>query len=69
MSGTNRPNTTLTRRSFLRATGAAAGTLGVAGAAGMFAADDWLAPTEAYAEPEEHAPTPITRLTAAGIAC
>lgn len=53
MSGTNRPNTTLTRRSFLRATGAAAGTLGVAGAAGMFAADDWLAPTEAYAEPEE----------------
>ena len=54
MSGTNRPNTTLTRRSFLRATGAAAGTLGVAGAAGMFAADDWLAPTEAYAEPEEH---------------
>ena len=54
MSGTNRPNTTLTRRSFLKAAGVAAGATGVAGAAGMLSADDWLAPTEAHAEPQEH---------------
>lgn len=53
MSGTTRPNTKLTRRSFLKSTGAAAGALSVAGAAGMLSADAWLAPTEAYAEPEE----------------
>ena len=53
MLGTTRPNTKLTRRGFLKSTGAAAGALSVAGAAGMLSADAWLAPTEAYAEPEE----------------
>ena len=54
MSGTNGPHPTLTRRSFLKASGAAAGAVGVAGAASMFAADGWLAPAEAYAEPQEN---------------
>ncbi|WP_080799207.1 molybdopterin-dependent oxidoreductase [Arabiibacter massiliensis] len=53
MSGTSNPHGGLTRRGFLKATGAAAGALGLAGAAGMTAADTWLAPTEAHAEPEE----------------
>lgn len=53
MSGTSSPRSGLTRRSFLKATGAAAGALGLAGAAGMTTADSWLAPAQAYAEPEE----------------
>ena len=44
MSGTSSPNSGLTRRSFLKATGAAAGALGLAGAANMIATDTWLAP-------------------------
>jgi len=44
MSGTSSPNSGLTRRSFLKATGAAAGALGFAGAANMIATDTWLAP-------------------------
>lgn len=50
MSGTSSPHSGLTRRSFLKATGAAAGALGLAGAAGMVKADTWLAPTQAHAE-------------------
>ena len=42
MSGTSSPHSGLTRRSFLKATGAAAGALGLAGAAGMVTADNWL---------------------------
>lgn len=53
MSGTSSPHSGLTRRSFLKATGAAAGALGLAGAAGMVTADGWLAPTQAHAETEE----------------
>ncbi|WP_160213012.1 molybdopterin-dependent oxidoreductase [Adlercreutzia aquisgranensis] len=44
---------TLSRRGFLKATGAAAGALGLAGAAGMTTAQDWLAPAQAHAEGEE----------------
>ena len=43
----------LTRRGFLKASGAAAGALGLAGAVGMTGASDWLAPAEAHADPEE----------------
>lgn len=43
----------LTRRGFLKGAGATAGALGLAGVAGMTATSDWLAPTEANAEPEE----------------
>jgi len=50
MSGTSSPNSGLTRRSFLKATGAAAGALGFAGAANMIATDTWLAPAQAHAE-------------------
>ena len=50
MSGTSSPNSGLTRRSFLKATGAAAGALGLAGAANMIATDTWLAPAQAHAE-------------------
>ena len=53
MSGTRSPRSGLTRRGFLKATGAAAGALGLAGAAGMTTADSWLAPAQAHAEPEE----------------
>lgn len=53
MSGTSSPHGGLTRRGFLKASGVAAGALGLAGAAGMTAADGWLAPTQAHAEPEE----------------
>lgn len=53
MSGTSSSHAELTRRSFLKASGAAAGALGLAGAAGMTAATDWLAPAQAHAEPEE----------------
>lgn len=51
MSDTKSLSHGLTRRGFLKATGAAAGTLGLAGA--MTATSDWLAPTTAIAEPEE----------------
>lgn len=54
MSGTHSSQGELTRRSFIKASGAAAGALGLAGAAGMTTATDWLTPTEAHAEPEEH---------------
>ena len=57
MSGTNGPNTTLTRRGFLKATGTATGALGIAGVAGsasMFSTDGWFAPAPAHAEPREH---------------
>lgn len=53
MSGTSSPHGGLTRRSFLKATGAAAGALGLAGTAGMVTADNWLAPTQAHAEAQE----------------
>lgn len=53
MSGTSSPHSGLTRRSFLKATGAAAGALGLAGAANMIATDTWLAPTQAHAEAGE----------------
>ena len=53
MSGTSSPHSGLTRRSFLKASGAAAGALGLAGAAGMVTTEGWLAPTQAHAEPEE----------------
>ncbi|MDO5042678.1 MAG: molybdopterin-dependent oxidoreductase [Slackia sp.] len=53
MSGANSSRSSMTRRSFLKKTGAAAGVLGLAGAAGMTTADGWLAPAEAHAEPAE----------------
>lgn len=53
MSMTNGSQGGLTRRSFLKAAGATAGALGLAGAAGMTATDGWLAPATAHAEPEE----------------
>lgn len=54
MSGTSSPHSGLTRRSFLKASGAAAGALGLAGAAGMATAESWLAPAQAHAEAGEH---------------
>lgn len=53
MSGTDSPYSGLTRRSFLKASGAAAGTLGLVGAAGMVTAEGWLAPAKAHAESSE----------------
>lgn len=53
MSGTSSPHGGLTRRTFLKASGATAGALGLAGAAGMVAAEGWLAPAKAYAETED----------------
>ncbi len=53
MSETSSPHRGLTRRGFLKASGVAAGTLGLAGAASMTTSDGWLAPAKAYAEPEE----------------
>lgn len=50
MSGTSSPHSGLTRRSFLKATGAAAGALGLAGAGAMTATEGWLAPTQAHAD-------------------
>lgn len=44
----------LTRRTFLKASGATAGVLGLAGAAGMVSTDGWFAPAQAQAAPEEH---------------
>lgn len=43
----------LTRRSFLKAAGATAGAMGLAGAASMTSTDGWLAPAKAHAEAEE----------------
>ena len=40
---------TLSRRGFLKGAGAAAGALGLAGAAGMTATNNWLAPATAHA--------------------
>ena len=54
MSGMKSPQGGLTRRSFLKTTGAV-GALGLAGAVGMTTAVDWLSPAEAVAEPEEKA--------------
>lgn len=53
MSGTSSPRSGLSRRSFLKASGAAAGALGLAAAAGMTTTDGWLSPAEAHAEAEE----------------
>lgn len=53
MSGAKSSHSSMTRRSFLKKTGVAAGALGLAGAAGMTTAEGWLAPAEAHAEPEE----------------
>lgn len=53
MSETSSPHRGLTRRGFLKASGVAAGALGLAGAASMTTSDGWLAPAKAYAEPEE----------------
>lgn len=53
MTGNDGSRAGLTRRSFLKTAGATVGALGIAGAAGMTATSDWLAPTQAYAEPEE----------------
>lgn len=53
MSGTSSPRSGLSRRSFLKASGAAAGALGLAAAAGMTTTDGWLSPAKAHAEAEE----------------
>ena len=53
MSETSSPHRGLTRRGFLKASGVAAGALGLAGATSMTTSDGWLAPAKAYAEPEE----------------
>lgn len=53
MSGTNSPQGGLTRRSFLKATGVAAGALGLAGAVGMTSTEGWLSPDKAFAGAEE----------------
>ena len=47
MSGVNNSQGGITRRSFLKASGAAAGALGLAGAAGMTDASSWLASASA----------------------
>lgn len=43
----------ITRRGFLKATGATVGAVGLAGAAGMTDASSWLSPAKAMAAPEE----------------
>ncbi len=53
MSGTSSPRSGLSRRSFLKASGAAAGALGLAAAAGMTTTDGWFSPAKAHAEAEE----------------
>ncbi|WP_165170837.1 molybdopterin-dependent oxidoreductase [Adlercreutzia sp. ZJ242] len=53
MSTANSSQGGLTRRSFLKTAGAAAGAVGLAGAAGMTSTSGWLAPAQAHAEPEE----------------
>lgn len=49
MTGNDGSRAGLTRRSFLKTAGVTAGALGIAGAAGMTATGDWLAPTQAHA--------------------
>ncbi|WP_165056515.1 MULTISPECIES: molybdopterin-dependent oxidoreductase [unclassified Adlercreutzia] len=53
MSTANSSRGGLTRRSFLKTAGAAAGAVGLAGAASMTSTSGWLAPAQAHAEPEE----------------
>lgn len=53
MSGTENSQSGLTRRTFLKAAGATAGVAGLTGVAGMTSTSDWLAPSEAGAQPEE----------------
>ena len=53
MSEVTSPQGGLTRRGFLKAAGAAAGAVGLAGAASMTSVDGWLAPAAAHAEPQE----------------
>lgn len=52
MARNKSPEAGLTRRNFLKTTGAAAGLAGL-GATGMFSADAWLSPAKAVAESEE----------------
>lgn len=53
MSGSNVSTAAVSRRTFLKAGGAAAAALGLAGAASMTTTGNWLAPAEANAEVEE----------------
>lgn len=46
--------TQMTRRSFLKMTGVAAGALGLAGASSMLTTDGWLSPASAHATVDEH---------------
>ncbi len=54
MSGTANPHGGITRRGFLKASGVAAGAVGLAGAAGMTGTGGWLKPAQAHAEVDEH---------------
>lgn len=54
MTGRIAPQGSLTRRSFLKAAGAAAGAAGLAGAASMTSAAGWLEPANAEEAVEEH---------------
>lgn len=54
MTGQQGSQSGLTRRSFLKGTAAAAGAIGLAGAASMTSTDGWLAPATAHAAAEEH---------------
>lgn len=51
MSEAKAPKGAMTRRNFLKATTAAVGAVGLAGAGGMASTSGWLAPAEAHAEP------------------
>lgn len=53
MSGTANPQGGITRRGFLKATGVAAGAVGLAGAASMTTTGGWLAPAKAVAASDE----------------
>lgn len=53
MSEAKAPHGAITRRNFLKATTAAMGVAGIAGAGGMASTAGWLAPVEAHAEPSE----------------
>ncbi len=53
MTGQQGSQSGLTRRSFLKGTAAAAGAIGLAGAASMTSTDGWLAPATAHAETDE----------------
>lgn len=50
MSGANGSQSVITRRSFLKASGAAAAAVGLTGAGDMLATDGWLALTQAHAD-------------------